>query len=149
MALKTLENCDLDDPAQHFVWALINVPGIGKSGTAIPVTWAASISEHLVKLGFAWGPHLAKLADGNGMIHIDQLPKQTKKFKRPVRGEQSTFNNAATWVDMDEPEPEPIRIPDVQQLTAAERAAMVAQLVANGDIKLPEPEANYASVVGE
>lgn len=149
MALKTLQTSNLDNPAEHFSWALRNVPGVGTgpSGTSLPAAWADAISTHLSEIGFVWAPYLAAKANADGYIHVSDLPQQTKKFLRPQRGDQSHFNPGCQWVPMDTPEPEVITLPDPDHLTPQERDAMVAMWRAKGYISDPEPPPNYARVV--
>jgi hypothetical protein len=95
----------------------------GVTHPEILATW----SEHLWNCGFAHRDYLAALADENGMIHVSQLPEQIVRLQAAVRGPRSTWNPAARWVSAETPDPEPIRLPDIRQLTLQENEAMIAQ----------------------
>jgi hypothetical protein len=149
MPLKTLYTSNLAKPEEHFAWALCNVPGIGPGpeGTSIPPAWAEAISKHLHELGFVFAPYLARKAGPDGTIHVDDLPKQTKKFLRPYRGDQTHYNPASQWVPMETEEPEPIMLPDVNQLTPQEREALLNQFRERGDLDPVPPRPNHAKVL--
>lgn len=120
----------MEDPEEHFLWALTSVPGMGQSPMMIPLQMAKMISAHLFKCGFRLDPD-----------------KQEIKMLRPYRGDQSPLNPAAKWVPVDTEEPEPIRIPDIKKLTVHEREALLAQYRAEGLIPEPEPAPNVAYVL--
>ena len=82
--------------------------------------------------------HLASLADENGMIHVSKLPKQRIKFQQPMRGPRNGYNNAARWVPVGTPEPEPMHLPHINDLTIQENQAMLDQYRSAGMIP-PEP----------
>lgn len=130
MALKSQDLCDANDPEEHFLWALTSVPGVGNSPLMIPIQMAKQISQHLYEAGFRHVP-----------------AKQEKKWLRPYRGDQSHLNPGGKWVPMDTEEPEPVRIPDINQLTVHEREALLAQYRAQGLIPEPEPAPNVAYVL--
>ncbi len=125
---------DFNKPDEHFVWALRNLPSFAGTGVVTHSGFLRLWSEHLWKCGFAHRDYLESLADENGMIHVDRLPKQTIKFQEAFRGPHHQYNNAARWVDKDTPDPEPMRLPDVRQLTIQEQHAMAYQLEEAGVI---------------
>lgn len=109
--------------------------------------YLAEWSEHLWKCGFAHRDYLAGLADEDGNIHVSKLPKQLIKFQQPFRGQRHTFNNAARWVEMDAPDPKPVRIPDIRQLTQQENEAMLQQYRDAGMIKENRPGPALAEAI--
>jgi hypothetical protein len=116
-------------PEEHFVWALRNMPTpAGSIGAVTHSSFLRLWSGHLWKCGFAHRDYLASLADENGNIHVDKLPEQTIKFQEAFRGPHHQFNNAARWVGKDEPDPQPMRLQDVRDLTVQEQHVMAAQL---------------------
>ncbi len=125
--LPTQETHDPKDPRQHAVWALRNLPMVAGVGAITHPEYLSQWSEHLWKCGFAHRDYLAGLADEDGNIHVSKLPRQVIKFQQPFRGQRHTFNNAARWVGMDEPDPKPVRIPNIRQLTQQENEAMLQQ----------------------
>lgn len=142
--ILTYETADFDDPEQHFAWALINVPGLGPGGVGIPPAWAKVISKHLIEIGFVWGPWLAHKANTDGKIDVADLPKQTKKLINPVRGPITPYNGASQWGPMDAQQPPAVILPDPDQMTVEERAALIAMFDAGGYLPTAEPESNFA-----
>lgn len=122
------------DPKQHFAWALRNIPMVAGIGAITHPGYLAGWSEHLWKCGFAHRDYLEGLADENGNIHVSQLPRQIIKFQPAFRGQRHDLNNAARWVEMDAEDPEPVRIPDIRQLTQQENEYMLRQYRAAGMI---------------
>lgn len=132
--------CDMSDPRQHVIWALHHLPNVGGVATVTHPSILGDWSEHIVKCGFVHESVLRELADENGYIHVDQLPKQQIKHLRAVRGPRHHMNAAAPWVPIDEKEPEPMRLPNIDRLTDQENEAMLAQYRAKGYLKdAPEP----------
>ena len=109
------ENCNPDDPTENMVWAIMCFLW---NGLPFPmgVPMAKALSEHLNKCGFVHDPS-----------------KQTIKYRRPFRGQQTQYNGAGSWVDIDEPDPAPVVIQDFSKATPEERAAAAAQLRALGE----------------
>lgn len=138
---------DLDKPEEHFLWALHNLPTIAGTGALCHPAILRRWSKHLVECGFAHTDHLAKLADDNGNIHVSQLPKQQIKKIPALRGPRHVYNNAAAWVPVDTPAPEPMRIPDIHKLTIQENAAMLKQYEEAGMIPPLPPDRDTAEEV--
>jgi len=132
------ENVDWTDDSQHVAWALRAMPVFAGAGMVTHPGFIRAWSEHLVACGFAHRDYLASLADENGMIHVSKLPKQRIKFQQPMRGPRNGYNNAARWVPVGTPEPEPMHIPDINDLTIQENQAMLDQYRSAGMIP-PEP----------
>ena len=70
---------------------------------------------------------LASRASAPSICACDKLPKQSIKFQQPFRGQRNDYNNAARWVGVDEPNPVPVKIPNIKQLTQQENEAMLKQ----------------------
>lgn len=140
--------CDPTVPEQAMLWASMYVPVAGRSPMIFPRMIAETFSKHYVECGFVHVDHVRSMADENGMVHVDQLPKQTKKFQRPYRGQQHLLNGAGGWVSMDTEDPDPVVIQDPASMTSQEREAVVERLRYRGyRIDEPEPEDKKASVV--
>lgn len=142
--IPSKEQCDFTNPEEHFLWALRNLPNVGGVQQIAPIMILKGWSEHLWECGFAHRDYLESLADEDGFIHVSQLPEQTKKFQPAARGPRHDFNPASQWVGSEEPEPEPVRIPDIRQLTPQENAAMLAQYRAAGMIPDVTPQRDFA-----
>jgi len=145
----TQEETDFSDPEQHFLWALRNLPMIAGTGMVTLSGYLRGWSKHLWEVGCVHRDYLVSLADENGYIHVSQLPEQQIKFQEPFRGPHHQYNNAARWVRADEPDPEPVVIPNIQDLTLQERYVLAMQLKVDGvEIKEP-PKPPTAEVVDE
>ena len=144
--IPTQETHNPRDPKQHFVWALRNLPLVAGVGAITHPGYMASWSEHLWNCGFAHRDYLEGLADADGNIHVSQLPRQTIKFQPAFRGQRSDYNNAARWVGMDEPDPEPVVIPDIRKLTQQENEYMLRQYREAGMIPDNKPVPILAEV---
>lgn len=125
--IPTQDTADMNNPQEHVCWALRSMPAFAGAGMVTHPGFLRAWSEHLFNCGFRHVDWLADLADENGMIHVSKLPKQMLKFQEPVRGPRHGYNNAARWVTVGTPEPEPIHLPDIKQLTIQENEAMLTQ----------------------
>lgn len=146
--LPLQENADYSDPELALAWTYVNSPGITEQSAplTLPGPLGRCMSKHQRQLGVVHVDELRAMADENGMIHIDQLPVQQKKYQRPIRGQQIPLNNASTWVPMDTPEPEPIVIQDPQAMTRPEIEALKARLRDMGEFDVDEPGADVAEL---
>jgi len=118
------------------------VPVVGKNPMVLPRNLGEQISTHLTECGFVHVDQVRALADENGMVHVNNLPKQEKKLVRPYRGQQSAYNPLGRYAPMDEVEPEPVVIQDPAAMTVHEREAQVERLRYLGyKVNDPEPEA--------
>ncbi|QGJ88782.1 hypothetical protein SEA_YECEY3_30 [Mycobacterium phage Yecey3] len=127
MSIPSQQDHNPKDPRQHAIWALRNLPMVAGVGAITHPAYLADWSEHLWKCGFRHVDALRELADEDGNIHVSQLPEQVIKFQPAFRGQRHDMNNAARWVKHDEPDPEPVRIPDIRKLTQQENEAMLRQ----------------------
>lgn len=133
------DQCNPNKPEEHFLWALRNLPMFAGTGMITHSGILRKWSEHLWRCGFAHRDYLVGLADENGNIHVSQLPNQTVKYQDPGRGPRHQFNNAGRWVREGTPDPEPINLPDVTQLTLQENMAMIQQYREAGLIRDEHP----------
>ena len=147
--IPTQETADMNNPEEHFLWALRNMPAFAGAGLVTHPGFLRQWSEHLWKCGFAHRDWLEGLADEDGNIHVSKLPRQTIKFHQPMRGPRHGYNNAARWVSEETPEPEPINLPDIRQLTIQENEVMLEQYRSAGMIPPPPPSPSTAQVVNE
>jgi len=115
------------NPEEHFTWALRNMPTYAGVGMVTHSGFLRLWSKHLWQCGFAHRDYLASLADEDGNIHVSKLPAQTIKFQEPFRGPHHQYNNAGRWVPVSTPDPEPMHIPDIRDLTTQENQAMIEQ----------------------
>ncbi|BBY34914.1 hypothetical protein BST33_00085 [Mycolicibacter minnesotensis] len=116
-----------EDPEEHFVWALRSMPMFAGVGAVTHPGILRGWSKHLWECGFAHRDYLSGLADADGTIPVSRLPEQAIRFQPAFRGPQHGYNNAATWVATDTPEPQPVRIPNIRELTIQEQHALLYQ----------------------
>lgn len=135
-AIPSLEDSDLNNPEEHFLWALRALPMVAGSGLMTLSPFLREWSKHLWECGFAHRSYLEALADEDGNIHVSKLPEQQKKFQEAFRGPHHSYNPAGRWVKPDTPEPRPFVVPNLKQMTAQEMYALAYQLEHEG-IKLP------------
>src|SRR5690606_7160755 len=139
--------CDPTKPEEAMLWASMNIPVAGRSPMVFPRMLCQSLSKHYSECGFVHVDYIRSLADENGMVHVDQLPEQQKKFMYPARGQRSVLNGAGGWGPMDQEQPEPIVIQDPSVMTVPEREAQLEVYRYLGyKIDEPEPEVKKASV---
>ncbi|AGK87507.1 minor tail protein [Mycobacterium phage HINdeR] len=142
--IPSQEDADMDDPEEHFLWGLRNLPMFGGSGTVTNSGFLRKWSEHLWKLGFRHTSWLRGLADENGNIHISQLPKQQLKFQEAFKGPRHQYNNAACWVPIEAKPAAPTQIQDLSKVTLLEQQIYAEQLRRLGVIpgeRVPEHSA--------
>jgi len=125
--IPSQQNHNPKDPKQHFAWALRNLPLIAGVGAITHPGFLASWSEHLWKCGFAHRDYLEGLADADGNINVSQLPRQSIKLQQAFRGQRHDMNPAYRWVGVDETDPEPVRIPNIREMTQQENEYMIRQ----------------------
>ncbi|AIW02925.1 minor tail protein [Mycobacterium phage Larenn] len=142
--IPSQESHDPNKPREHVAWALRNLPMVAGVGAITHPHYLADWSEHLWRCGFRHVDWLRELADEDGNIHVSQLPDQEIKFQPAFRGQRHDMNNAARWVGKDEPDPEPVRIPDIRKLTQQENEAMLRQYRAAGMIPDNSPGPSMA-----
>jgi hypothetical protein len=143
----TQETTDWNEPEQHFAWALRNLPAYAGSGLVTHPGFLREWSAHLWACGFAHRDYLASLADKDGNIHVSKLPEQTIKWQPAARGPRHGYNPAARWVPAGTPDPAPVNLPDIRDLTIQENNIMLEQYRAAGMIDGYAPQQSTAQVV--
>ena len=145
--IPSQEEHDSDNPEEHFVWALRNMPMFAGTGAVTHPGILRGWSKHLWEAGFRHRDHLEALADEDGTIPVDRLPKQQIRFQPAFRGPSHIWNNASRWVSAeDTSDPEPVVIPNVQELTIQEQHALLYQFHELGMIPAPPPGPVQAAV---
>lgn len=129
MSIPTRESCDPDDPRDAFTWAFVSLPFAPNQTFSPPPQISPEWSQHFWDLGFRHHPDL-----------------QVKKFVPPHRGPQHPLNATARWADLNEPDLDPVVIPDVSAYTPAEQSVIAAQLYETGLLTAPEPAIDKAEV---
>lgn len=121
------EQTNWDNPQDHFVWALRNMPMVAGSGGITHPAILRGWSEHLWECGFVHRDHLVSKANEDGHIHVNDLPTQRRRFQPAIMGPRHHYNPAARWVAPTAPDPKPRSIPDIRQFTQHENAAILRQ----------------------
>lgn len=148
--IPSQEEHDPNDPEEHFLWALRNMPVLSGVGAVTHPGILRQWSKHLWEAGFRHRDHLAKLADADGVIPVSRLPKQQIRFQKAFRGPSHSWNNAARWVPVDDTsDPEPVVVPDIREMTVQEQHALLYQFYESGLIPAPPPGPAQAAVHNE
>lgn len=103
-----------------WLWRLRGMPLANGSPTNFQLHDAQAIAEHLEKTGLVDAADLAKLANEDGHIHVDQLPVQQIKQLPPEVGPDVWTNPYGKWVGMDVEEPPKREAPDLSGLSDEE-----------------------------
>ena len=128
--LPTLETCNQDDPKECYQWAFIAMPFHGSTPFNVEDALRPEWSQQLWDLGFRHHPEL-----------------MVKKFRAPFRGQQHALNNSGAWVDLDDPEPDPVALPDVTEFTRHEQEVIAEQLRQEGVIHAEKSVVDVAVAV--
>lgn len=136
--LPSKDECNPGNPEEHFLWALRNMPLFAGTGVVTHSGFLRTWSKHLWECGFAHRDYLASMADADGNIHVSKLPAQQIEFREAFRGPQHQYNNAARWAKAGEPDPKPVFIPNIKEMTIQEQYALAYQLKAEG-VVIPDP----------
>ncbi|QIS16405.1 phage gene 29 protein family protein [Nocardia arthritidis] len=128
MRLPTQRQCDMNDPEEHLLWGLAQIAMSPTQPMLLQESIARTISKHLYECGFRHHPEL-----------------QEKKLQAPHRGQQHMLNGSARWVPIEDPEPDPVELPDVSAMTVHEQEFIINQLKELGRI----PEAPVPQSVAE
>ncbi|ASR77134.1 minor tail protein [Mycobacterium phage MyraDee] len=147
--IPSQQECDPTKPEEHALWALRSLPSFAGSGVVTHSGFLRLWSKHLWEAGFAHRDYLEGLADEDGNIHVSRLPKQQIRFQDAFRGPHHTYNNAARWVRVTDQDPEPIVIPNIQDLTIQEQHALLYQFQAAGMVPDGPPKPNVAQELNE
>jgi hypothetical protein len=113
------EHQNPDNPQEHFLWALVGLPGPKGAPMLLSPKILRKWSEHLWNAGFRHLP--------------DQ---QSHEYHPPARGQQHWLNGAGRWVEKGTvPPAQRITAPDITGFTPEERRDLVQQLQAHGELK--------------
>lgn len=112
------EHQDPDNPEEHFLWALVGLPGPRGAAMLMSPKILRKWSEHLWNAGFRHMPE-----------------HQTHEYHPPARGEQHWLNGSGRWVERGTVErAKRITAPDITHFTPEERRNLVNQLRAHGEL---------------
>lgn len=142
--VPTRDNCDQSDPRKKFQWVFVAWPFVAGQTFTPSDDLLEDWSQRLDDAALVDADQLRTLANEDGFIHVDQLPKPKIKLLKPNRGPDHTLNGATGWVDVDEPDPDPVIIPDVGEYTRHEQEIIAEQLRYHGVIPTEEPKVETA-----
>lgn len=116
MPIPLRENCDPNNPEEAFMWAFVGLPGPKNAALLVHPDTLRQWSKHLWDLGFRHYPE-----------------DQQIEYHPPTAGQDHWLaGGGGRWVPKGTPRSPQASAPDMSQLTAAERAAVVAQLQGMG-----------------
>jgi len=119
MHIPLQEHQDPEDPETALLWALVGLPG--------PRTSPMLLSPKILR---KWSKHLWDA----GLRHHPE--EQTHEYHPPARGPGHWLNGAGRWVEKGTVERAArITAPDITVFTPEERANLVSQLHAHGELK--------------
>lgn len=124
MTILSQAETDFTKPEQHFMWALRGL-SFGGSVAVIPRPILEDWSRHLVQTGAVHVSALWSLADENGKIDINDLPKQQIKYLPPSTGHD--LDGSGKWVPVEYEEPSPL-----EGLTPQMKKALAEELKKEG-----------------
>ena len=144
--VPTLENCDQSDPKTRHQWLFVAWPFVGDQTFTPQDDLLEKWSQRVDDCAMVYAPSLEALADENGNIHVSKLPQPKIKLLKPNRGPDHTLNGATGWVGVDEPDPDPVIIPDVGAYTRNEQEIIAEQLRYHGVIPTEKTKVETAKV---
>lgn len=86
--LPVRELCDLDDPEEAFLWALLGLPDVNGAQVMVSFDHLRTISKRIYEVG--------------GRLVADPVIK----YRPPIAAPLTPFDGHGSWVGVDEPEPE-------------------------------------------
>lgn len=114
MSIPLQSDCDPTNPEEHFLWALVGLPGPGKHAPLmIPSVGLRPMSQRLWDLGYRHHPEL-----------------QTLKFVPPASETSWIAGAAGRWAPIDEVLPAEVTAPDTSGLTMEEKRVVLERLEA-------------------
>lgn len=126
--IPTRDNCDPNDPYEAFQWLFVALPFVGDQTFTPQDSILREWSKRMVDLGLEQpDPARAKV-----------------KLRPATRGQKHTLNGLSAWVPIDEPDADPVIIPDVGLYTRNEQEIIAEQLRYHGVIDDPKPEVKKA-----
>lgn len=88
--LLTIDRCDLTDPEEMALWALIAQDAVNGADVMVSFQHLRQESKRLYEVGFRYHPELA-----------------TIKYRKPAIAPSTPFGDQGSWVPIDDPDPEP------------------------------------------
>lgn len=143
------EQIDHSKPEEHLMFFLRNMPTFAGVGAVTHFGFLKLWAKHLWQCGVVHRDYLVRLADKDGNINVSQLPTQTLKFQKAFRGPRHQYNSAARWVSADTPDPQPMRIQDVRELTIEEQHAVADLLRQTGVLPTEKPQEHSAQIIND
>lgn len=128
MSFPTQAECDLGKPEEHFLWALRGLSW-NDHPLIVPQPILESWSRHLVSTGAVHVLALHALADENGKIDVNDLPRQNIKYVIDSKSDDHPLNAAGQWLPVNHPEPEEN---PMGRFTDAEKRRLAEGLIEEG-----------------
>lgn len=93
LPFPTIENCNLDDPDEMALWALVGLPGQDGAPLPMPNKALRMVSRRLYNAGFR---------------HHEE--HRTIKYRPPQAGDANILTNPGSWMGIDDPDPDPAKL---------------------------------------
>lgn len=116
----TVDNCDLTDPKEMFLWMFVALPGVRGAQLVMPIEYLMAVSEHMYECG-------ARLS-----------APAVKKYQPPASGDAHWMTSPGRWVSLDTPDENlhPARAA-LGQLTSQQKAE-VLQILLEEQAEMPD-----------
>lgn len=118
MSIPMQHECNADDPEEHALWALAGLPGVKGAPMILHPHHLRQWSKHLHDLGFRHHPE-----------------HQKHEYHPPLRGPKHWANQSGRWVPKGTKKPPQVVAPDMSAFTREEKADIIKQLMASGELK--------------
>lgn len=122
-------DCDMTMPEEHFLWALVALPGVeSQAPMIVPPPLLRAWSAHLYRCGFRFDQRLQKI-----------------KYVPPAGQTHWMAGSGGRWVGIDEELPPEATAPSIEDLSLAEKQVLLDRLTAELS-PIDEPEGDRAEV---
>ncbi len=131
MGIPIQSSCDMTNPEEQALWALVALPGPGATAPLVlPVDVMRQWSQRLYDCGFRHHPE-----------------EQTVKYVPPGPDTDWVMGAAGRWVPIDEPLDAGQTAPDISHLTMAEKQVLLRRLETEIHPETPEGTEDTARVI--
>lgn len=116
----TIDNCDVNNPEEFALWALVGLPGQKGAPLPMPEAGLRLVSRRLWQLGFRYHPD-----------------KRELKYRKPRSSDPNWLTSPGTWVDINEPDEDDPSAEEIAKSLSSEAKAALRKRFGLDD---PPPE---------
>lgn len=121
MSIPLQQDCNMEDPEEHFLWMLVGLPGPDEQAPMmVPPAWLRRWSKRLYDAGARFHPE-----------------EQLVKYVPPADNPHWMNGGGGKWVPVDEDLPPEVTAPSIEHLSVGEKLALVEKLKSEGHISEP------------